>query len=90
MSFDPSGDVYVHADLHGASSVIVKNKPEKQPIPPKTLQEAGAMAVCNSLAWDSKIVTSAWWVHHDQVRMDKWGFTGTCSLEYRILFLLWS
>ncbi|XP_032232497.2 ribosome quality control complex subunit NEMF [Nematostella vectensis] len=61
------GDVYVHADLHGASSVIVKNKPEGLPIPPKTLLEAGTMAVCNSAAWDSKIVTSAWWVYHNQV-----------------------
>lgn len=38
-------DVYVHADIHGASSVIVKN-PSNDPIPPKTLNEAGVMAVC--------------------------------------------
>lgn len=38
-------DVYVHADLHGASSVVVKN-PHVAPIPPKTLNEAGTMAVC--------------------------------------------
>ncbi|GFN73721.1 nuclear export mediator factor nemf-like [Plakobranchus ocellatus] len=25
------------------------------------------MAICNSAAWDSKVVTSAWWVYHDQV-----------------------
>jgi hypothetical protein len=25
------------------------------------------MAVCNSAAWDARIVTSAWWVYHDQV-----------------------
>ncbi|XP_071510699.1 ribosome quality control complex subunit NEMF-like [Diadema antillarum] len=60
------GDVYVHADIHGASSVIVKNS-GGGPIPPKTLQEAGTMAVCFSVAWDAKVVTSAWWVHHDQV-----------------------
>jgi len=24
--------------------------------------------VCRSAAWDAKIVTSAWWVHHHQVR----------------------
>ncbi|CAI0467584.1 unnamed protein product [Linum tenue] len=40
------GDLYVHAELHGASS---------------TLQ------VCHSQAWDSKIVTSAWWVYPHQV-----------------------
>lgn len=37
------------------------------PIPPKTLNEAGTMTVCYSSAWDAKVVTSAWWVHPDQV-----------------------
>ena len=57
----------MHADLHGASSVIIKNHSPGSDIPPKTLNEAGTMAVCNSAAWDAKIVTSAWWVKHDQV-----------------------
>ncbi|XP_060573398.1 LOW QUALITY PROTEIN: ribosome quality control complex subunit NEMF-like [Ruditapes philippinarum] len=60
------GDVYVHADLHGASSVIIKNN-TGEPIPPKTLNEAGTMAICNSAAWDAKVVTSAWWVYPSQV-----------------------
>ena len=30
--------------------------------------QAGQSCVCRSQAWDAKIVTSAWWVHHDQVR----------------------
>ncbi|KAI8988444.1 fibronectin-binding protein A N-terminus-domain-containing protein [Mycotypha africana] len=62
-------DVYVHADLHGAASVIVKNKPNAngQPIPPSTLYQAGIMSVCQSKAWDSKMVTSAYWVYPDQV-----------------------
>uniref|UniRef100_A0A1B6MPX6 NFACT RNA-binding domain-containing protein n=1 Tax=Graphocephala atropunctata TaxID=36148 RepID=A0A1B6MPX6_9HEMI len=59
-------DVYVHADLHGAASVVVKN-PSPQPIPPKTLNEAGTMAICYSGAWEAKVHTSAWWVHADQV-----------------------
>lgn len=25
------------------------------------------MAVCYSAAWDAKVITSAWWVHHHQV-----------------------
>jgi len=37
------------------------------PIPPKTLNEAGTMAICNSAAWDAKVVTSAWWVNPSQV-----------------------
>ena len=36
-------------------------------MPPKTLNEAGTMAVCNSAAWDARVVTSAWWVYHHQV-----------------------
>ncbi|KAJ0009154.1 hypothetical protein NQD34_016569 [Periophthalmus magnuspinnatus] len=61
-----AGDVYVHADLHGATSCVIKN-PTGEPIPPRTLTEAGTMAVCYSAAWDAKIITSAWWVHHHQV-----------------------
>ncbi|KAI9483824.1 MAG: fibronectin-binding protein A N-terminus-domain-containing protein [Benjaminiella poitrasii] len=62
-------DVYVHADLHGAATVIIKNKPNAngQPIPPSTLYQAGIMSVCQSKAWDSKMVTSAYWVYPDQV-----------------------
>jgi predicted ribosome quality control (RQC) complex YloA/Tae2 family protein len=45
---------------------LVKN-PTGGPVPPKTLNEAGTMAICNSAAWDAKVVTSAWWVNHDQV-----------------------
>ncbi|KAL8930505.1 MAG: hypothetical protein Q9208_000689 [Pyrenodesmia sp. 3 TL-2023] len=63
------GDVYVHADLHGAASVVVKNKPGRlnDPIPPSTLSQAGTFAVATSSAWDSKAVMSAWWVHPEQV-----------------------
>ncbi|KAG8041494.1 hypothetical protein G9C98_002787 [Cotesia typhae] len=61
-----AGDVYVHADLTGASSIVVKN-PSGNPVPPKSLAEAGTMAVVYSVAWDAKVVAGAWWVHHDQV-----------------------
>ncbi|XP_028677833.2 ribosome quality control complex subunit NEMF-like isoform X1 [Erpetoichthys calabaricus] len=60
------GDIYVHADLHGATSCVIKN-PSGEHIPPRTLTEAGTMAVCYSAAWDAKVITSAWWVHHHQV-----------------------
>jgi len=39
----------------------------EQPVPPKTLNEAGTMALCYSAAWDARVITSAWWVYHDQV-----------------------
>ena len=63
------GDTYVHADLQGASSVIVKNNPQMPdaPIPPSTLSQAGALTVCTSTAWDSKAVMAAWWVNAEQV-----------------------
>ncbi|KRZ27456.1 Nuclear export mediator factor NEMF [Trichinella pseudospiralis] len=61
------GDLYVHADLRGAASVVIKKSEDKRPIPPKTLNEAAALAICLSAAWESKVVTSAWWVKHDQV-----------------------
>ncbi|KAM4663533.1 ribosome quality control complex subunit NEMF [Discoglossus pictus] len=61
-----SGDIYVHADLHGATSCVIKN-PTGEPIPPRTLTEAGTMAVCYSAAWDARVITSAWWVHQNQV-----------------------
>ncbi|XP_013365794.1 PREDICTED: nuclear export mediator factor NEMF [Chinchilla lanigera] len=61
-----SGDIYVHADLHGATSCVIKN-PTGEPIPPRTLTEAGTMALCYSAAWDARVITSAWWVYHHQV-----------------------
>ncbi|KAH6628409.1 hypothetical protein F5144DRAFT_549718 [Chaetomium tenue] len=63
------GDVYVHADLHGASSVVIKNNPKTPdaPIPPSTLAQAGNLSVCCSSAWDSKAAMGAWWVNADQV-----------------------
>lgn len=63
------GDVYCHADSHGASSVIIKNNPKTPdaPIPPATLSQAGSLTVCCSDAWDSKAGIGAWWVNADQV-----------------------
>ena len=63
------GDIYVHADLQGAASVIVKNLPSTPdaPIPPSTLSQAGALSVSTSSAWDSKAVMAAWWVDAGQV-----------------------
>ncbi|XP_047338273.1 ribosome quality control complex subunit NEMF isoform X2 [Impatiens glandulifera] len=61
------GDLYIHADLHGASSTVIKNHKPENPIPPLTLNQAGCFTVCHSAAWNSKIVTSAWWVYPHQV-----------------------
>ncbi|BFZ57941.1 hypothetical protein PYCC9005_004997 [Savitreella phatthalungensis] len=61
------GDVYVHADLNGAASVVVKNSSPDAPIPPSTISQAGTLTVATSSAWDAKTVISAWWVQADQV-----------------------
>ncbi|XP_053953929.1 ribosome quality control complex subunit NEMF homolog [Anastrepha ludens] len=59
-------DIYVHAEIQGASSVVIRN-PSGGEIPPKTLLEAGTMAISYSVAWDAKVVTNAYWVRSDQV-----------------------
>ncbi|XP_063831229.1 ribosome quality control complex subunit NEMF homolog [Ostrinia nubilalis] len=61
-----AGDVYVHAEVTGASSVVVKN-PSGAPIAPRSLAEAGQAAVAYSVAWEAKVMTRAWWVHAHQV-----------------------
>ncbi|CAG8076580.1 unnamed protein product [Penicillium salamii] len=63
------GDVFVHADLEGATPIVVKNRAgfADAPIPPSTLSQAGNLCVATSSAWDSKAVMSAWWAHAHQV-----------------------
>ncbi|KAH6705375.1 putative nuclear export mediator factor Nemf [Leptodontidium sp. MPI-SDFR-AT-0119] len=63
------GDVYVHAEIQGAASVVIRNNPKTPdaPIPPSTLSQAGTLAISCSSAWDSKAGMSAWWVNADQV-----------------------
>jgi hypothetical protein len=63
------GDVYVHADMQGAASIVIRNNPSTPdaPIPPSTLSQAGTLAVASSSAWDSKAGMGAWWVYADQV-----------------------
>jgi hypothetical protein len=63
------GDVYLHADIQGAATVVIRNNPKTPdaPVPPSTLSQAGSLAVACSNAWDSKAGMSAWWVNADQV-----------------------
>jgi predicted ribosome quality control (RQC) complex YloA/Tae2 family protein len=63
------GDFYVHADLHGAASVVVKHPPAgAPPITDVTFREAGQWAVAFSKAWRAGLASaSAFWVAHDQV-----------------------
>ena len=61
-------DVYVHADVHGAATVLVRNDAGGV-VPMRTVQEAATFAVCRSKAWTAKLAggTAAWWVHPSQV-----------------------
>lgn len=59
-------DVYVHSEMAGSASCIIKN-PSLGEVSPLTLNECGTWAICHSKSWDMKIVTSAFWVWGDQV-----------------------
>ncbi|CRG84558.1 Nuclear export mediator factor NEMF [Talaromyces islandicus] len=63
------GDIFVHADLEGATPMIIKNKDDTPdaPIPPGTLAQAGSLCVATSKAWDSKALMPSWWAHAHQI-----------------------
>jgi predicted ribosome quality control (RQC) complex YloA/Tae2 family protein len=77
------GDAYLHADVHGAASCILRAKRRRAsgsngddkpgsgteilPLSAQALREAGNFTICHSAAWTSRIVTSAWWVEAHQV-----------------------
>jgi predicted ribosome quality control (RQC) complex YloA/Tae2 family protein len=59
-------DRYAHAEIHGAPSVVVKNKDGE--IPERTLREACEFALAHSKAWNAKHGSgTAYWVNPDQV-----------------------
>ncbi|UCE37621.1 MAG: NFACT family protein [Thermoplasmata archaeon] len=59
-------DRYAHAEIHGAPSVVVKNKEGE--ISEQTLKEACEFAFSHSKAWNAKIGSgTAYWVLPDQV-----------------------
>ncbi len=60
-------DFYIHADVHGAPSVVVK-VPQGKEVTPESLEEAGAWAVSFSKAWRAGHASAdAFWVRGDQV-----------------------
>lgn len=62
-------DLYVHAEIHGAPSVIVRNPPNAaSPVGPTTLAEAAQFGVAFSKAWRAGLASGeAFWVRADQV-----------------------
>lgn len=63
------GDVYVHADVHGAASVVVKHPPPGSPeLTEVTYREAGQWGLAFSKAWRAGHASgAAFWVTPDQV-----------------------
>jgi hypothetical protein len=57
-------DVYVHADIQGAPSVVVKNG---SAAPEKTLTEAAVFAASYSKGWNHFGSLECYWVNPDQV-----------------------
>lgn len=59
------GDRYVHADIHGAPSVVVKRT---ETMTEKTLEEAAQFSLAMSKAWNAGLGSgSAYWVNPEQV-----------------------
>ncbi len=62
------GDRYIHADVHGAPSVVVRRLDGEEVIPEETLQETAGFAASFSRAWNAKIAqTRTYWVKPEQV-----------------------
>lgn len=64
------GDRYVHAEIHGAPSVVVRPAQEESPAEGASdaaLKAAGQFAVCSSRAWKQFGAGSAYWVTPQQV-----------------------
>ncbi|MEN2498090.1 MAG: hypothetical protein MHMPM18_002412 [Marteilia pararefringens] len=60
------GDKYIHADVHGASSIIVKTS-QAENYSHVTLCEAGKMALVYSRCWINNASCRVFWVEYDQV-----------------------
>jgi len=61
-------DIYLHSDIHGAPSVVIKKGDLEGDIPESTIQEAGYLAASFSSAWSKGYASQdVYWVHPDQV-----------------------
>lgn len=59
-------DIYIHSDVHGSGSCIIKNNNEILP-PPSTIEEACSFVICHTKCWNSGSPDNAWWVYSNQV-----------------------
>jgi len=59
-------DIYLHSDIHGAPSVVIKS--EGKDIPENTINEAAGLAASFSSAWTKGFSSQdVYWVHPEQV-----------------------
>jgi predicted ribosome quality control (RQC) complex YloA/Tae2 family protein len=54
-------DLFMHTDMPGAATSIIKN-PDGGIVPPITLNEAAIYEICHSRCWESKVISSVYWV----------------------------
>lgn len=59
-----SNDLYVHADIQGAPSIVIKNG---QSAPEKTIEEAAMVAASYSTGWNHFGSLDCYWVYPEQV-----------------------
>ncbi len=61
-----SNDIYMHSDIHGAPSVVIKS--DGKDIPESTINEAAYLAASFSSAWSKGFGSQdVYWVHPEQV-----------------------
>ena len=61
-----NNDIYIHSDVHGSGSCVIKNSTDSLP-PPSTIEEACSFVICHTKCWNSGSPDNAWWVYADQV-----------------------
>ena len=54
----------MHTDMPGAATTVIKN-PSGAPVPPITLNEAAIFEICHSKSWESKVLSTVYWVQAD-------------------------
>ena len=60
--------VYIHSDIHGSPSVVVRSREEEVTISERTMEESGIFSTSHSRAWQMKVGSgTAFWAKPDQV-----------------------
>jgi predicted ribosome quality control (RQC) complex YloA/Tae2 family protein len=59
-------DLYLHSDVFGSGSGLIKRTSENTQLPIITIEEAGAFLICHTKAWNSS-PDKPYWVYSNQV-----------------------